>query len=408
MRTPEDLHRLIDPDRLVDRTVELIGIPSVNPFGTHGNDTTGEQAVARWLADHLDRLGFEPAITEPEPGRANVVGLGPGGDGPVLALAGHTDTVGVDGYDRPFRAVVERGRIHGRGACDMKGALAAFIEVAEVLASSRDRLRGRLMIVGTADEEHAMIGSRALGAAGPIADHVIVGEPTELRICSGHKGQFAFSIQTFGRAVHSSIADRGVNAIEHMMEIVEMLRAYRIELADGPGHGLCGVATVSPGVIEGGRVPSIVPDHCQLQVDRRLLPGEDATLVAEEIRQRIASLAEGRPEFRWRLGPTIIDAAPLDTDRGAPIVTAAGEAFAAVAAREPLAAGPATPKPGVVLSAEPVAFTGATDAPNLGGSAIIWGPGSLAQAHTTDEWLDIGQLSVATHLYLRTALQMLG
>ena len=401
MRTFEDLHRLIDRDRLVERTVELIGIPSVNPFGGPMVDSTGEGAVVRWLADHLDRLGFDPVVTEPEPGRPNVVGFGPGGDGPVLALAGHTDTVGVDGYDHPFDGRVDDGRIHGRGACDMKGALAAFIEVAEALAAVPDRLRGRLLIVATADEEHTMIGSRALGAGGPIADHVIVGEPTGLRICTSHKGQFAFTIQTFGRAVHSSIADRGVNAIEHMMEIVEMLRGYRIELADGPSHGLCGPATVSPGVIIGGRVPSIVPDHCRLQVDRRLLPGEDPWQVEDEISHRIGMLAAGREEFRWQLGPTIIEAAPLDTDPGAPIVTAASRAAAAVAARD-IAVVAARG-----LSGEPVAFTGATDAPNLGGPAIIWGPGSLEQAHTTDEWLEVEQLTLAAHLYLETALDLL-
>ncbi len=384
-------HDLIDRQRLIDRTAELIRLPSVNPFDGPGGDTTGEAGIAAWMADHLDRLGFRPTIEDLEPGRPNVVGTGPGGSGPVLCLAGHTDTVGVTGYDDPFAGTVAGGRIQGRGACDMKGALAAFIEVAEVLAASGRRLSGRLMIAGLADEEHAMIGSRALGRQGSVADQVIVGEPTGLRICTTHKGQYAFAIETFGHAVHSSLADQGVNAIEHMMEILDMLGGYRRDLAAAEPHPLCGTATVNPGVIAGGEIASMVPDHCRLDVDRRLLPGERTADIVAELSARIERVAADRPEFRWKIAPPTIDAAPLDTAPTEPVVVAARAAMARQG-----------------LDHDLHAFTGATDAPNLLAPAVIWGPGSLAQAHTTDEWLAVDELVTAAHLYVDTALAMLG
>ncbi|MGI9595535.1 MAG: M20 family metallopeptidase [Acidimicrobiales bacterium] len=400
-----DLHRMIDRDRLIERTVELIRLPSVNPFDGPGDRLTGEHRVAHWMAEHLDRLGYDPDLSEPAPGRPNVVGLGPGGDGPILCLADHTDTVGVNGYgaelagiegERPdrdspaFRGEVRDGRIHGRGACDMKGALAAFVEVAEALSCSDRRLAGRLKIAGLADEEHAMIGSQALGATGPVADQVIVGEPTGLRICTAHKGQYAFSIETYGVAVHSSIAGQGVNAIDHMTEIIVALGHYGRELTGRDSHAMCGTGSVNSGVIVGGEIASIVPDYCRLEVDRRLVPGESADQVAAEIGRLIDRVAAGRDDFRWAMGPPSIDAAPLDTAADQPVVGAARRAMANRS-----------------LPDQPVAFSGATDAPNLAAPAIIWGPGSLDQAHTTDEWLSIDELEAAAHLYLDAAVDLL-
>lgn len=388
------LHDLINPDRLVARTAELVQIPSVNPFDEADADLSelyGEARVANWMANRLTALGWDVELTEPEPGRPNLVALSPGGDGPVLGLAGHTDTVGIAGCDEPFSGRVADGRIHGRGTCDMKGALVAFIEVAEVLAERDVELQGRLMIAGVADEENLMVGSIAMGADGPVCDHLIVGEPTELAICSAHKGQFAFPIRTFGRAVHSSIADTGVNAIKHMTEIVEMLEGYGEELRSGPRHDLCGTGTVNPSVIRGGEMVAIVPDWCELQVDRRLVPGETAAAVVEDLTRRISELAAGREDFRWEIGEPIMASGPLDTPTTDPVVMAAQRAMAS---RH--------------QAVDATAFPASTDAPNLGAPAIIWGPGSLTKAHTVDEYIEIDELVIAAHLYLDVVLDLIG
>jgi len=136
---------------------------------------------------------------------------------------------------------------------------------------------------------------------------------------------------------------------------------------------------------------SIVPDTCELHVDRRLLPGETSAGVRVEVEARIGALAAGRTDFTWSIGDPFVDAKPLDTARTEPVVVAAQSAMSARG-----------------LSPELQACTGSTDAPNLGGPAIIWGPGSLSQAHTIDEWLDIGELEAAAHLYLDAVLELAG
>lgn len=385
------LHRLIDRDRLVERTVELVQLPSVNPFDGPAGPTTGETAVAEWMAGHLDRLGFEPAITEAAPGRPNVVGQGPGNGGPVVALVGHTDTVGIEGCADPFGAQIAEGRIFGRGTCDMKGALAVFVEVAEVLNEGGHELQGHLAIAGVADEEHGMLGSLSLGKDGAIADYAIVGEPTELQVCRAHKGQYAFPIRTFGTAVHSSIADQGVNAIESMMQIIESIKHLGHDLQQRAPHDLCGHATMSVGTIRGGNMVSIVPDFCEIFVDRRVLPGESVEAIAQDLIAYVESRVEDRADFRWEIGEPIVDAGPLDTSADHPLVTAAVQAMTAQG------------KPAPATS-----FTGSTDAPNLGVPAVIWGPGSLSLAHTVNESIEIRELELATRVYLDAVLALVG
>ncbi len=384
-------HDLIDRDRLVARLVEMVRIPSVNSFGADPGPGEGEAALAEYLASHLDGLGFAVETELAAPGRPNVWGISPGGGGAVLALVGHLDTVGVTGYDDPFSGEVRDGRVHGRGACDMKAALAAFVEVAEVLHPSASSLSGRLVVAGLADEELGMVGSKAFATSGPPLDHAVVGEPTGLDICPAHLGQYAFPIRTRGRAVHSSVAETGVNAIEHMVEVLAVLDAYRRDLASSDPHPLCGPGRVTPTVIRGGDMVSIVPDRCEIEVDRRLAPGETSEQVRVDLAGRLDRLARAVPDLHYEIGPPLVDAAPLDTPLDSPVVAAAREA----AARRN-------------LQPEVRAFAAATDAPNLGVPALVWGPGSLAQAHTLEEYVEIDEVVEATHLYLAIVERLVG
>jgi len=384
-------HGLIDRDRLVDRLVEAVRIPSVNPFDGDSGQDTGEARMAEWLTGQLDRLGYSVETQVPVPGRPNVWGTSPGGDAGVLALVAHLDTVGVANCDDPFSGAVRDGRVHGRGACDMKAALAAYLEVAEVVRESGRALAGRLMIVGLADEEFAMTGSAAFGSSGPAVDHAIVGEPTDLGICTSHLGQYAFPIRTFGRAVHSSIAEKGVNAIDHMAQVIAVIAAWRDDLASAEPHPRCGHGRVMAGVIRGGDMVSIVPDRCELEVDRRLLPGETSHEVRADLARRLDAVADTVADFTYEIGDPIVDAAPLATPSASPLVAAAQ----AVAGDRGL--------PTAVAS-----FPAATDAPNLGVPAVVWGPGALAQAHSVDEYVEIDQLVEAAHLYLAVVEQLLG
>ena len=393
MKISDELHAAIDLGRIVERTQQMVRLPSVNPFeSTRLGPVEGEALFADWLVEQLDHLGYEPTRHEVVPERPNVWGVGPGGDGPIVMLGGHLDTVGVEGYSGdPFSGDLSEGRVYGRGSCDMKGAFACFLEVAEVLASSGQALPGRLMIAGIADEEAAMLGSTAFPSHGPAADFAIIGEPTELTICTAHLGQYAVPIRTFGRAVHSSIASEGLNAIEQMMKVVSALGEYRDELHARPGHAMCGSGSVNAGVIRGGNMVSIVPDLCELEVDRRVSPLQTSAEVRGELVALLESIAAHDHSFAWELGAPLVDSGPLDTPLDHPVVLAAQ-----IAARRN-----ETPD-------DAVAFSGSTDAPNLGVPAIIWGPGSLSQAHTIDEYVEVSQLDSAAHLYLDAVLELIG
>lgn len=380
-----------DLDRMTADLTQLVSTPSINPYDNPPAPGLQEAEVAYWLLNAMEDIGLETGHRDVVPGRPNVWGRLRGtGGGPCLMLAGHMDTVGVEGYDGdPFAASVTDGRLHGRGACDMKAALASFLEVARLLAAAPQALAGDLLLMFVADEEHVMIGSRDAGQNGPHADYCIVGEPTELAICPAHKGQSCFEITAHGKAVHSSMPEQGENAIAHMHRIIAALAAYPDELLERPAHPLCGNARFSPVQIEGGQSHSAIPERCTLTIDRRTLPGETSASVADELRQRLEPLKSD--EISFEISEPILDVAPLDTPVDSPITAAA------VSAVETINSAPAA------LSA----FPGGTDGPNFGCPAIICGPGSLAQAHTIDEYVELSQLEGAAHIYLSVANSLL-
>jgi len=347
--------------------------------------------MAEFLGNRLSDLGLEIGTREVVPGRPNVWGVLAGrGEGPSLMLCGHLDTVGVEGYADPFSAELRDGRVHGRGSCDMKGALAAYLEVARVVRAAGPPLAGDLIICGLADEEHRMIGSRAFGGHGPGADCAIIGEPSDLAICRAHKGQVAFLIRAFGEAVHSSRPELGVNAIDAMARVIEALRDYTTALGTREAHPLCGHACAGPGVIRGGTEVSTVPDLCELEVDRRTLPGESCDDVLGEYRAMLDALACSSPEARFEIAGPTLDIRPLDTPADSPVVRAVARA------RERILGDAGTIG----------AFVGGTDAPNLGIPTVVFGPGSVAQAHSTNEFVAVDDVVAAARVYLTSALEL--
>jgi acetylornithine deacetylase/succinyl-diaminopimelate desuccinylase-like protein len=119
-----------------------------------------------------------------------------------------------------------------------------------------------------------MVGSAAYLEHGPAVDMTIVGEPTNLEVCTAHLGQYTFVLRTHGEAVHSSIAETGVNAIEHMVKVIGVLDEYRSEVVAQEPHPLCGTGKVCPSVIRGGDMVSTVPDFCELEADRRMVSAD--------------------------------------------------------------------------------------------------------------------------------------
>ena len=384
----EKLRDEVDRDRVVALTTRLVETPSVND-PRRGDPS--EAAAAQVFADALVGIGMTVEFTEEAPGRPNVIGRWSSGrPGPTMLMSGHLDTVGVDRYDDPFVAKQEHGRIYGRGSCDMKGGLAAIVEACRVVIDSSAQIVGDLLVIGTVDEEEQMLGSSAFAAAGPVADFAIIAEPTTLIVCPAHKGQLGLTITTHGRSVHSSVPHEGVNAIAHMGRVLDALAGYERDLAARSPHPVCGTPTMSPGVIGGGDYVSQVPDHCELQIDRRFLADESVEAIYGEIRALLDPIAAADANFRYELSEPTILCQALDTPVDHPLVTATVDAVTSVRG-----------------AAEIDGLAAATDAPHFGCPAVVCGPGALAQAHTLDEYVEIDQLVDAAVVFAATTITLL-
>ncbi len=383
-----------DGARLAQTLAELVRIPSVNPFDGPALPGHREQELALDLSGRLSALGLETGQREAAPGRPNIWGrLKGSGGGPAVMLAAHLDTVGTEGYPAAFDSQVTGGRVTGRGACDMKGAFACYLEVLHLLRTSGIRLPGDLIVAGIVDEEHLQIGSAEMGRNGPHADFGIVGEPTGLQICPAHKGQLGVFIRTRGKATHSSRPELGVNAVEHMGAVICHLSGLNAELQEKvPSHPLCGTGRFSMNVIRGGSFVSGIPDLCEMEVDRRFLPGEEVGAILADYRDRLDALAREVPGLRAELSEPSLLVPALDVPVDSPLVSALAGAVEAV-----------TGQP-----AEIAAFPGGTDAPNLGFPCVICGPGALEQAHSADEFIEIHEMEQASEIYLQAIVALNG
>jgi acetylornithine deacetylase/succinyl-diaminopimelate desuccinylase-like protein len=377
---------------------ELIALPSVNPAFLPPNDPrAGEHAVAAFLANHAARLGLEVELQPVFPGRANVVArlLPPGEIRRRILLAPHMDTVGEPAMpDSMFRPRLRGGRLHGRGACDTKGCVAAMLAaVGEVARSAWRPGHTEIIFAALVDEENGQAGSRALAQRwlrnGPAPRWsrremrqrtlAIVGEPTRLRVVTAHKGDLWLKLETRGRAAHGARPELGDNAVRKMARVVELLEGPHAASLRRRRHPLLGHATISVGSIRGGTQPNIVPDRCEISADRRTLPGETEA----SVRRELAALWR-RHRLEVRLVNTkVAPCLPLETDPRLPLVR---QFLAAAGQRRPA---------GVDF------FCDASVLSQGGIPSVVFGPGDIAQAHTADEWISVAQLERGAALLAR-------
>jgi acetylornithine deacetylase len=366
----------------------LVAVPSVNPTLSPGG--AGEGEVGGLAAGWLRQWGFRTRLEEVKRGRHNVWaehGAGP----PVLLFNGHLDTVGVEGMTvAPFGAELRDGRVYGRGSCDMKGGVAALLAAAARLA--REGHPGTLMVVLTADEEHASLGMQRVVESGIRADAAVVCEPTELTVMPAHKGFLWAELTFHGRAAHGSRPEIGVDAIVHAGRFLTELDGYARALAARTRHPLLGPPSIHAGTIQGGTAPSVYPESCVLVLERRTLPGETAEAATEELRTLLDRL-------RGQVADLSVDLAPGLTRPGTEVPTDS------VLVRGLLAA----------CTAEDVApsvqgMTAWVDAAYLneaGVPAVCFGPGSIEQAHTADEWIEAADVERCARVLARFAQSFL-
>jgi succinyl-diaminopimelate desuccinylase len=380
----------VDRDEVLGLAQALIAAPSENPGGT-------EDDAADVAAGFLRDIGVATTIVRGDADRPSVVAT-VGGDSPTsLAWNGHLDTVPAGSLDtwsvNPFAGEVVEGKLIGRGACDMKGAIAAALGAASALHRAGVELAGSLTFHLVADEELAGIhGTQVLLDEGLLSQRLaVVGEPTDFTLGLAERGGAWITATAYGAAAHGSQPDRGVNAITSMARFLLRLR----EVLPDVEHPLCGRATVNAALIEGGSAPNVVPDRCEVDIDRRILPGEtDPEAVIGPFRDMAAALRAEHPEVDVRSEiREWTDAAQTTPDSD--VAQGLRRAAAAERGTQPADAG----------------FTGITDARYYINDAaiptVIYGPGSLGVAHTADEWIGVDDLVAAARVYARLFVDLL-
>ena len=239
-------------------------------------DIALEYRVTAYLEEFFRSLGvpFERQPVAPE--RENIVAhLNVPGAKRTLMLEAHQDTVPVDGMTvSPFGAAIEGNKLYGRGSCDIKGGMSAMLACFARLVREKPNGCCNVIMACTVDEEHTMLGVREL-VKRVRADFAVVAEPTNLNIVHAHKGVVRWNLFTTGRSCHSSAPEKGVNAIYRMGRLLVGLDAYAAHLQGTTHDPLLGPATLSVGRIEGGSSVNTVPDRCRIEIDRRLITGEN-------------------------------------------------------------------------------------------------------------------------------------
>jgi len=294
-----DIQKALDEARLKAFARELIRTPSLS---------MEEEAVSRIVESEMKSLGYDEVRVDD---LFNVVGVIKGsGTGPTLLFNGHIDHAGVGSMKDPFSAEVIDGRpfdhdgpvIYGRGACDMKGAVAAMVHAGAMIKQAGVSLSGNVLITCVAREEMARgEGIRRLLENGLTADFAVSGEATGLQVYVGHRGKFEAKVTTRGRTSHGGYPQGGINAIFKMNAFFNALQAdYPL-----PDHDFLGKATVTALDISAspGALTPIVPDRCEAVIDRRFFPEETEESLLEGFRQLFAAVKERDPEFEAVIEP---------------------------------------------------------------------------------------------------------
>lgn len=362
---------------------DLVRIESINP--SHDAAGSGEGPIGRFVADWGRKHKLDVEVQPVLPGnRDNVLlRVDSGRPGPHLVLEAHMDTVTVTGMTiPPFEPAVRDGKLFGRGACDVKGGLAAMMTAARLAGERRVSFRGKLTLAAAVDEEFGFQGALKIGNTLK-ADGGIVAEPTDLQVVTAHRGVVRWRVTAHGRAAHSSKPHLGKNAITAMARVITHLdEAFRRELS-ARVHALTGPCTAAITLITGGVQVNWIPPECTITCEVRLVPGQKPADVLDLTRRELAKVAGVDPEIKLVCHEPYLDSMSLDISPGTPIAKAALEA---VGQRD---------------AAGAPYGTDASKLTHCGIPSVVLGPGCIDQAHGAVEWIDVGQLEKSVELYGR-------
>lgn len=368
---------------------DLVALPSVNPMRDDlPADITLEFRVTAYLEQFFRALGVPFERQAVAPNRDNIIArLDVPGATRTLMLEAHQDTVPVDGMIvPPFGAVIEGNKLFGRGACDIKGGMAAMLGAFARLVRDKPAGCGNIIMACSVDEEHTMLGARAI-AQRVKADFAVVAEPTRLNIVHAHKGVVRWNLLTVGRSCHSSAPEHGVNAVYRMAKVLAGIERYADLLRASTADPLLGPATMSVGVIHGGVGVNTVPDRCRIEIDRRVIRGENPAAAPAHL----LAFLQGQAgiDFPIEMTPPWICVPALNPAGSEEIQALLGAAIDAERGRHQTHAVP--------YGTDASAFADA------GIPTVIFGPGDIAQAHTIDEWIALDEFETAARILYRLA-----
>ncbi len=311
---------------------DLIRTPSVNPPGNEG-------AVAALMTAKLSALGLETMTVEAAPGRPSVIGkLAGSGNGPTLLLNGHMDVQppGHHWTRDPFAVTIEGRRMYGQGAMDMKAGLAAIVYALEYLKDTGCRLAGDVIVTAVADEVcGGHLGTGYLVGEGLVrADMAVVCEPTGDTVRVAHRGALWLEIGVSGKSAHGGRPWLGVNAVSKVARIIAAIEDELVPSLQERTHSLLPAPTINIGSIEGGTKVNLVADHASIQIDRRMVPGEDADAAEAEVVNLCRAFCSADTED-WSVNvKRLMHVTPGEISADAPIVKACQSAHRTVTGEE--------------------------------------------------------------------------
>lgn len=372
---------------VVDLLQQLVRIPSVNPDNSPGTADTGEETLAVFLSGWLESIGARVSLEEIRPGRPNLIARFAPRDGrPRILLGPHLDTVGVAGMTvDPFGGEIRDGKLWGRGASDTKGPMAAMLWALHENRDLLEKLPVAVDFVGFMGEESGQWGSKDFAKNhGEEYTFALVGEPTSMEIVHVTKGSLWATLRTSGKAVHSSMPERGENAILKLTRALDRLDCHLVSELAGFTHPVLGRSTMNVGVIRGGSRPNIVPDLAEAEIDIRITPalteaGGALKLLKDTLEFHDLPVEIIRPH----------ENPPMDTPADHPVI------------RRLLATGTE-----VKLAGAPW-FSDAAHLSAGGIPSVCIGPGSIDQAHTADEFLDLTALREGAEFFTKFVRELM-
>lgn len=386
----KEIFELLNENEIIELLQKMIRLKTVNPPGD-------EKALAQLLAEEMISFGMEAVVEDLAENRANVKGKLHGtGERKSLLFNGHLDTVppgDIQWEYGPYSGEIVGDKIYGRGSADMKSGLAAMIIAVKAIKKSNIKLKGDLIISGTAGEETDSIGAVELMKNGGLDEvgAIVIGEPSSCGINVSEKGAFWLKITTYGKTAHGAFPDKGINAIVHMNALIAELLNYEFEFKE---NKLLGCPTMNISTIKGGVKTNVVPDICEATIDIRTVPGMKHEDILKDFTGIINRLKDNIKSFNAEI-EVLNDRASVETLSDDPFVLLAQDVI----------------KKELNKIKEPKGVNFYTDAsvflPKTNLPAIFYGPGDADMAHRPNEYVEVDRLLEAAKFYAALAVRYL-